>query len=627
MQEKLLGKLKLPEDLCKLTEDELCSLCNEIRSKILEVVSKNGGHLASNLGVVELTVALHRVFDFNRDDIVWDVGHQSYTHKILTGRLHKIDTIRKKGGLSGFPKMNESFFDSFGTGHSSTSISAALGISEAKNLLGDFSSKTIAVIGDGSLTGGLAYEGLNNAGALKRNFIVVLNDNKMSISRNVGAIAKYLSAVRIKASYLRVKGAISWSLGRLPLVGSAIKRTLFFSKSALKKFLYGTIFENMGFLYYFVPDGHNLKELIKALSVVKNIKKPVLLHVRTVKGKGYSFAEKKPQKYHGTSNFDVATGTSEKKVEKKTFSSVFGKKVCELARYNKKICAITAAMEDGTGLRPFSEHFKNRFFDVGIAEEHAVTFASGLASKGMVPVFAVYSSFLQRSYDQILHDAAIQKLKIILAVDRAGIVGQDGETHQGIFDVPFLNTIPNIEIYSPSFFTELEIVLEKATSCSSNLVVIRYPKGGEFYKPGYFEEAFSSFNDYYFLPCGIQCDYLIITYGRLFSNALLAREQLLKCGKSVSVLKLNKIKPISEEVLKIASMFKNIFFFEEGILNGGAGQIFKSQFFNYAKAGVKFVLKAIENKFVPHDTVESSLRSLGFDAEGMLKIIFKELKD
>lgn len=617
----MLDKLKFPDDLKNLRLNELRILCGEIRDKIVDVVSKNGGHLASNLGVIELTVALHKVFDFKKDDIVWDVGHQSYTHKILTGRLDELYTIRKKGGISGFPKIAESIFDSFGTGHSSTSISAALGISEAKNLSGRSDSKTVAVIGDGALTGGLAYEGLNNAGSLGRNFIVILNDNKMSISRNVGAIARYLSAVRLKASYLRAKGAVAWSLGKLPVIGDAIRRTLLYSKSALKKFLYGTIFENMGFLYYFVSDGHNLEELIKALSVIKNIKKPVLLHVRTVKGKGYIFAEKKPQEYHGTSNFDVNTGTGNRKAERKTFSSVFGEKICKIAKNDNRVCAITAAMKDGTGLNAFSKCFKDRFFDVGIAEEHAVTFAAGLAAKGMIPVFAVYSSFLQRSYDQILHDAALQNLRIILAIDRAGIVGQDGETHQGIFDVPFLNTIPNVEIYSPSFLFELETILEKLVKRGKGLIAIRYPKGSELYKPDDFGHKVDIDGDYYLLPSDDPCDTLIITYGRLFSNALLARKQLIESGKKVSVLKLNKIKPVSEEALKIAAGFRNVFFFEEGILNGGVGQIFKSEFLNYSDSNTKFVLKAIANKFVPHDTVDSSLASLGFDVNGMLKTI------
>lgn len=622
--EKILDRLNLPDDIKKLSLDELYFLSKEIREKIIDVVSKNGGHLASNLGVVELTVALYYVFDFRKDDVVWDVGHQCYTHKILSGRLNKIDTIRKKGGISGFPKINESPFDSFGTGHSSTSISAALGISEAKKFLGKEGSKTIAVIGDGALTGGLAYEGLNNAGNIKRNFIVILNDNKMSISKNVGAIARYLSAIRIKNSYLKAKGAISWSLEKVPVIGKILKKYLLYSKSALKKFLYGTIFENMGFSYYSVPDGHNLKDLINTLNVVKNIKKPVLLHVRTTKGKGYSFAEKKPQKYHGTSKFNVNTGTDSVPFKKETFSSVFGKKICEIAKKNKKVCVITAAMKDGTGILKFSEDFKTRFFDVGIAEEHAVTFAAGLASKGIIPVFAVYSSFLQRSYDQILHDAAIQNFKIILAIDRAGIVGQDGETHQGIFDVPLLNTIPNVTIYAPSFFSELEFFLEKAVKSGSGVIAIRYPKGGELYKPDYLNLNKNLGEDYFLFGDNKKCENLIITYGRTFSSTLLAREHLLSQDINTCILKLNKIKPINEEAFNIAANFKNIYFFEEGILNGGVGQIFESEFFKYNKSESNFFLKAIENKFVPHDAMDSSFRILGLDAVGIVNTILNK---
>ena len=622
--EKILNRLNLPDDIKKLSIDELYFLSKEIREKIIDVVSKNGGHLASNLGVVELTVALYYVFNFRKDDIVWDVGHQSYTHKILSGRLNKIDTIRKKGGISGFPKINESPFDSFGTGHSSTSISAALGISEAKNFLGEENSRTIAVIGDGALTGGLAYEGLNNAGNIKRNFIVILNDNKMSISKNVGAIARYLSAIRIKNSYLKAKGAISWSLEKVPVIGKILKKYLLYSKSALKKFLYGTIFENMGFSYYSVSDGHNLKDLINTLNVVKNIKKPVLLHVRTTKGKGYSFAEKKPQKYHGTSKFNINTGTDSAQVKKETFSSVFGKKICEIAKKNKKVCVITAAMKDGTGLLKFSEEFKNRFFDVGIAEEHAVTFSAGLASKGIIPVFAVYSSFLQRSYDQILHDAAIQNFKIILAIDRAGIVGQDGETHQGIFDLPFLDTIPNVTIYAPSFFSELESFLEKSIKSGRGVIAIRYAKGGELYKPDYLNINKNLGEDYFLFGDNKKCENLIITYGRTFSSTLLAREHLLSQDINTCILKLNKIKPINKEAFKIAANFKIIYFFEEGILNGGVGQIFESEFFKYNKSESNFFLKAIENKFVPHGTIDSALKDLGLDTEGIVNTILNK---
>lgn len=619
-ESKILEKLNLPEDLKKLSLNELESLCEEIRKKIIDVVSKNGGHLASNLGVIELTVALYTVFNFKVDDIVWDVGHQCYTHKILSGRLDKIETIRKKDGISGFPKINESVFDSFGTGHSSTSISAALGISEAKYLLNKENySRTIAVLGDGALTGGLSYEGLNNAGNLNRNFIVILNDNEMSISKNVGAIARYLSSIRIKNLYLKTKGILSWSLGHVPIIGSVLKKSLIYSKSALKKFLYGTIFENMGFLYYFVADGHNLKDLINALNVVKDINRPVLLHVKTTKGKGYIFAEQKPQKFHGVSKFSIDTGINKNIKNKDTFSSIFGKTLCDIAKNNKKVCAITAAMEYGTGLTEFSKKFSDRFFDVGIAEEHAVTFACGLASKGIIPVFAVYSSFLQRSYDQLIHDAALQNLKIIIAIDRAGIVGEDGETHQGIFDVPFLNTIPNVTVYSPSYFLELKLTLNNAINYGEGVIAIRYPKGSEKLKPDFLKLNI----DYNFIDSNEPSHTLIVTYGKVFSNALLAKKILKDMGINVCILKLNKIKPINKQALELSSNFENIFFFEEGVLSGGTGEKFYYEFSKYNKLKSKFKLVGINNEFIKQDTVDSTLKKLKLDPDGIADLIAK----
>ena len=384
MDESILNKIEMPQDLKEMSIEELEKLSGEIRRKVIEVVSKNGGHLASNLGIIELTVALHKVFDCPKDNIVWDVGHQCYAHKILTGRLNKIDTIRKEGGLSGFPKITESEFDTFSTGHSSTSISAAYGLARAKNILGD-DSKVIAIIGDGALSGGIAYEALNNAGSFKKNFIVILNDNKMSISRNVGSMARYLLAMRTRSFYLKLKNSTDFVLSKIPLLGKVIKKMLLSSKSALKHLLYhGTIFENMGFMYCGPVDGHNIKKLVNILSVVKDIDKPILLHINTVKGKGYKYAEKDPKVFHGISSFDVKTGGF--KSGNENFSSVFGETLCKIAKENDKVCAITAAMKLGTGLSQFAKKYKSRFFDVGIAEEHAVTFAGGLAKGGMIPV-------------------------------------------------------------------------------------------------------------------------------------------------------------------------------------------------------------------------------------------------
>ena len=526
---QLLSQVKSPEDLKKIDNLEL--LCEEIRQKLIQVVSENGGHLSSNLGVVELTVAIHKIFDLPEDKIVWDVGHQCYAHKMLTGRLDKIGTIRKEGGLSGFTNRSESEYDIFTSGHSSTSISAAVGLARAKKINGE-SGSVVAVIGDGALTGGLAYEGLNNAQKLK-NFILILNDNHMSISKNVGAVARYLTAARMGVTYRKAKNALSGVLEKTAF-GMKIEKFLKSSKSAVKNIVYkSSIFEKMGFEYYGPVDGHNLKELEKAFKIAKHINKPVVIHVVTSKGKGYSFAQKDPKNFHGVSPFNILTGDLKKK-KSANFSEVFGNKICELAKDNPKICAVTAAMTGGTGLAKFKEKFKSRFFDVGIAEAHAVTFSAGLCAGGLTPVFAVYSSFLQRAYDEIIHDASMQNLKVILAVDRAGFVGEDGEAHQGLFDVSFLNTVPNARIFAPSFFSELEEMMDEIVSCESNHIeVLRYPRGGELFKPEnykYNHLPFEFFGD-------LNSKVLIVTYGRLFSNAFKAMKNLEKQGKKVCILK------------------------------------------------------------------------------------------
>lgn len=612
--DNILNKINLPEDLKNLSSKELDDLCKEIRKEIIEIVSKNGGHLASNLGVVELTVALHKVFNCPKDKIVFDVGHQCYAHKILTGRLDRINTIRKENGLAGFPRRNESEYDVFSTGHSSTSISSAFGLVRANNIL-DNDSKVVAVIGDGALSGGLAYEGLNNAGAFKKNFIVILNDNKMSISRNVGAVARYLAAMRTRRTYLKIKGIISSILGFIPLFGPFLKKFILRSKSALKKLLYkGTLFENMGFLYYGPIDGHNMKKLINVLSIAKNIDKPILIHVNTVKGKGYKFAEKSPNLYHGTSKFNIETGS--RNVTAGNFSDVFGKKIFEMAKSDKRICAITAAMKMGTGLSYFSKCYKNRFFDVGIAEEHAVTFAGGLSLGGMIPFFAVYSTFLQRSYDQIIHDAALQNLKVILAIDRAGIVGEDGETHQGVFDVSFLNGIPNVNIFAPSFFCELETFMENCAYKENGVCAIRYPKGAELYKPLDFTPTFNDYDLY----GDLSSDILLVTYGKIFSNACLAKEKLDKLNIKTCILKLNRLKPLPKEAVNLALNFKKVFFFEEGILNGGIGEHF---IYELSKLGFDgyYKITAIDDKFVMQASIESTLKALNLDKDGIANTI------
>lgn len=613
----ILDKINSSKDLKNLTGKDREVLCEEIREKIITTVAKNGGHLASNLGVVELTVALHTVFDCPKDQIVWDVGHQCYTHKMLTGRLNEIDTIRTKGGLSGFQRRDESVCDPLSTGHSSTSISAAFGLANAKSLNGEESS-VIAIIGDGALSGGLAYEGMNNAGSFKKNFIVILNDNKMSISRNVGSMARYLSAIRMRNTYLKAKNVVDAILMKIPVLGAYIKKVMLKSKSALKSLIgNGTIFEGMGFKYFGPIDGHDTEKLIRVLTIAKNWDRPILIHINTVKGKGYRFAEKNPKAFHGTSGFDVKNGL--KSIPKRDFSSVFGREILRLAEEDSRICAITAAMKLGTGLTYFARSFKNRFFDVGIAEEHAVTFAGGLAAGGMLPVFAVYSTFLQRSYDQLIHDVSLQNLKIVLAIDRAGLVGEDGETHQGIFDVALLNTVPNAVIYAPSYFDEMPIMLKKAFYEGEGLSAVRYPRGGELYMPMDFEISDRTFDLY----GDEHAETLIVTYGRLFSFACLAKESLFNNSNiNVAVLKLNRIKPIDLDAIKVATRFKNIFFFEEGIKNGGVAQQFECELDSIGFMG-DYTIQAIDNKFIRQASVAECLRELMLDEEGMKKIILQ----
>lgn len=613
MSYEILETIESPADVKALKEDQLDQLCAEIREKLIDIVSVNGGHLSSNLGVVELTVALHRVFDCPSDSIVFDVGHQSYTHKMLTGRYSEIDTIRREGGLSGFPKRNESPCDAFNAGHASTSISAALGIAKAKQLLGD-PSYTIAVIGDGSLTGGMAYEGLNNAGQHNKNFIIILNDNRMSISKNVGAMARYLGSIRMQPWYLRLKSGTEKVLSRVPLLGRPISSVLKRSKAKVKHVLYRhTIFDKLGLSYYGPVDGHNMQELVMALNAVKRSKDPALLHIVTKKGKGYKFAEDDSASYHGVGAFDIDTG--EPVSAKESFSAVFGHKLCELAANDERVCAVTAAMRTGTGLMDFSKLYKDRFFDVGIAEEHAVTFASGLALSGLLPVFAVYSTFLQRGYDQMIHDASMQNAHLVLAIDRAGVVGEDGETHQGLFDVSMLNSIPDVTVYSPCYFDGVENALTAALYDTEGLAAVRYPRGGEGEKP----DGYSLENINYEFIGGHGCDTLLVTYGRLFSEALKAQRILKERGRDVCILKLCRVKPIDHQAVEEAKAFRNIFFFEEGIRSGSVADMLRDQLEEIGYDG-HYHVRAVDNIYVQHAAVQSSLKALGLDAESMAAI-------
>lgn len=613
MSNEILSTIKSPSDIKSLSDAQLKQLCKEIREKIIDTVSVNGGHLSPNLGVVELTVMLHYIFDCPSDSIVWDVGHQCYTHKMLTGRYDSIHTIRTEGGLSGFPKRGESEYDAFDVGHSSTSISAAFGIACAKQLKGD-DSHTIAVIGDGSLTGGLAYEGLNNAGRFKKNFIVILNDNKMSISKNVGAMARYLTSIRVKPSYLRVKNRIDTFLQRTEF-GAKVMNSLRRSKNRLKNIVYkDTLFDQLGYRYYGPVDGHDIDSLRNALTAAKNTKGPVLIHVLTKKGKGYQYAESDSASFHGIGQFHIETG--EPLSSKTDFSTVFGESLCRIAESDERVCAVTAAMRTGTGLIPFSQQFKDRFFDVGIAEEHAVTFSCGMAAKGMIPVFAVYSTFLQRGYDQLLHDAAMQKLHMVVAIDRAGIVGEDGETHQGVFDVSMLNSIPNTTIFSPCYFDEMTESLSTAIYGCDSLVAVRYPRGGETARPYDLQESSMNYDIY----GDKNAKKLLVTYGRLFSNAVKAYEMMKSQGENICILKLCRIKPIDKKAIEFAKGFDTIHFFEEGILAGGIGETFDYELTKMGYTGM-YKITAIEDRFIPHSKVESALKLNKLDAQSMYEIM------
>ena len=603
-----LENVNSPKDVKKLNIDELEALCTEIRELMIKTVSENGGHLASNLGVVELTVALHKVFNSPQDQIVFDVGHQCYTHKILTGRKDSFNTLRQEGGISGFTRPDESEHDIFSSGHSSTSISSAVGLAKAKALKGD-KGKVIAVIGDGALTGGLAYEALNNSGNENSNLIVILNDNNMSISPNVGSMARQLTTIRTSPKYNTFKNGITRSLAKIPKVGAQIIRSITAINQRIRKHIYkNTFFEDLGFRYYGPIDGHDLDALIDALRVAKSHNHSVLIHINTAKGKGYDFAEKNPSKFHGIGKFNINTG--EPIPSGDTFSSVFGKSLLHLAENDTRICAVTAAMADGTGLKDFAETFPRRFFDVGIAEQHAVTFSSGLARNGLIPVFAVYSTFLQRSYDQLIHDVAMQNLKVIFCIDRAGFVGSDGESHQGVFDTAYLMSVPNLTVFSPSCFEELSSMLYQAVYKEKNAVAIRYPRGCECNMPDgykYEKENYSVFGN----DSNENC---IITYGREFENCYNAMDSL----DNTFLIKLNRIKPIDESVCEKISSCKNIFFYDEGIKTGGVGECFAAMLEENG-INANYHLISIEDEFVKQAEVSSQLKKYKFDTDSIIE--------
>ncbi len=611
---KYLNKIHSPADLKKLDSSEYPKLAQEIREVLVDTVSKNGGHLASNLGAVELTIAIHLSFDSPKDKIVWDVGHQAYTHKLLTGRYDVFDTIRQKDGISGFCHPNESEHDTFYSGHSGTSVSSAFGIAEA-NKIKKNNNYTIAVIGDGSFTGGLVYEALNNAGRSKTNLIVILNDNEMSISKNVGSVAKYLTKIRSKKRYVRMKAKLERFLDRIPLIGHSMASGLFNFKTAIKNLIYeSTIFEKMGFRYMGPIDGHDIGMMCEALETAKSLGSPVLLHVNTVKGKGYNYAEKDPSHFHGISDFDINTGEPHSSGD--TFCNEFGKLMCKMAQEDKRITLITAAMSLGTGLTEFSDKYSERFFDVGIAEEHAVTFASGLSKGGMLPVFAVYSTFLQRCYDEIIHDGALQDQKLVLAIDRAGFVGDDGETHNGLYDVAFLQSIPKVTVYSPSTYDEMKVDFGNAFYRDKDVVAVRYPRGGEPEIPEGYTPSFGTYDIY----GDASADTVIVTYGRLFFEAAKAVKELPKHDVKARVLKLNRIKPIDPEALKEVMNAKHIFFYEEGVRSGGIGEKFAAELLQHGYRG-SYDITAVEDCFVKQAKVPELIKQYKFDSESMVNKI------
>ena len=611
---KYLDKINSPSDVKKLDKKDLPELAKECREVLIETVSKNGGHLASNLGVVELTIALHRVFCSPKDKIIWDVGHQCYTHKLLTGRYNEFSTIRTENGLSGFTKPDESEHDLFYSGHSSVSISQALGLATANSLKNE-KNTTVAVIGDGAFTGGLAYEALNNAGRVGKRLIVILNDNEMSISKNVGSVARYLAVIRSSPRYYKLKENTEKALNKIPLVGAGLSELVYKLKTRLKNMIYkSTFFEDLGFRYMGPIDGHNIDQLCEALESAKMIKDmPVLLHINTIKGKGYDFAEKDPSEFHGVSKFNINTG--EPIYSGKNFSSEFGRLICDMAHNDKRICAVTAAMALGTGLNDFSLNFPERFFDVGIAEEHAVTFCTGLAKGGMLPVFSVYSTFLQRCFDQVVHDGTMQNLHMILAIDRAGFVGEDGVSHQGILDASFLNSIPGITVFSPTTYEGLRQCLVRAAYHTQGVVAVRYPRGEE--KP--IPENIVNVSENYDIYGNIKAKNYIVTYGRIFSHACTARDLLIKDGRDFSVIRLNRIKPIDRQAVEQTLGSENIYFFEEGIKNGGIGETFGELLAESSYKG-NYRLTAVDNHFVRHAPVSKLYEEYMLDADGMYKI-------
>lgn len=618
----LLKQVNFPKDIKNMEEKTLKQLAKEIRHFLINSVSKTGGHLASNLGVVELTLALHYCFDLPKDKIVWDVGHQAYVHKLLTGRKKQFCHLRQFHGLSGFPKPHESEYDVFAAGHSSTSISAALGIAKARDLKGE-QNHVIAVIGDGAMSGGLAYEALNNAAKENTNLIVILNDNEMSIANNVGAMSRYLTHLRTDSAYIHAKESFENFSKKVPLLGNAANFVFEKVRSGAKfLFLPGMLFEEMGFHYIGPIDGHNLEELKEVFQNVKQMRGPLLIHVKTKKGKGYPYAEQESWKYHGVGKFDVKTGKTFS-AGKEDYSAVFGKKLVELAEKNENILALTAAMASGTGLLEFQKKFPKRFFDVAIAEQHGVTFSAGLACQGMIPVFAVYSTFLQRAYDQIVHDVCMQNLPVVFAIDRAGIVGADGETHQGVFDIAYLSHIPNMTLLSPKNKWELEEMLTFAVNFKRP-IAIRYPRGTASEEFKNYQQPIT-YGKSEVIQKGTKI--ALLTEGHMLPFVMQAAEKLKQQNITPLVVNMRFLKPLDTQILQeAAKCCEYIVTVEDGVRQGGFGAKVLEYYSDCGIYGVKVCNMGFPDKYIEQGTTEELYHEYQLDGEGIYQSIVNKME-
>ena len=617
----LLDNINKVNDIKNIAPENYPALAEEIRQFLIEKISKTGGHLGSNLGAVELTMALHLSFNLPEDKIIWDVGHQSYTHKLLTGRREGFENLRKYGGMSGFPKRKESDCDCFDTGHSSTSISAGLGLVKARDIQGQKHS-VISVIGDGSLTGGMAYEALNNAAKLETNFIIVINDNNMSISENVGGISKYLNNIRTADTYLDIKEGVYNTLKEMPR-GNKVVEGIRKAKSSFKQLVVpGMFFEDMGITYLGPVDGHNISAMLRMFQEAKRVRNTVIVHVITQKGKGFEPAERHPARFHGAEPFDIATGLPSKPRTTANYTDIFSTVMCKLGARDEKVVAITAAMPDGTGLKRFRNMYPDRFFDVGIAEEHAVTFAAGLAAGGLKPVVAIYSSFLQRAYDQIIHDVCIQNLPVVFAIDRAGLVGSDGETHQGIFDLSYLSSIPGMHVMAPKNKWELSDMLKFALSMNTP-VALRYPRG----------EAYAGLQEYRMpIELGkaeaiyLESEICLMAVGSMVKTAVEVRKRLHEEGVSCSVINARFVKPIDENAVEYAAKHHRLLVtMEENVASGGFGERVR-EYFDGLKTDCKLINIAIPDEYVEHGNVDLLKKEIGIDEESITNVILAEMK-